>query len=113
MLGPPAAVIEGTFDAGTQTWSVTRDAVPVTVARSQGIARLKDEFRWGYIGSGASQLAIELMLEAGATDIEAAEYQGRFKRDVVVKWPQFKTFSITVDELTAFLTVYRTLTSLE
>ena len=112
MVQAQPVLIEGAFDAETG-WSVTRDKAPVTVTRSQAIARHTDSFQWGYIGSGASQLAIELMLEAGATDIEANEFQGRFKRDVVGKWPATGGFSIMVDELKAFLTVYRVQKALE
>ncbi len=104
-------LMEGSFDKTAGTWSVTRDKAPVTIDRSRGIAGHSHIFQWGYIGSGASQLAIEMMLEAGATDVEASEFQGRFKRDVVVRWGE--TFSVTVEELQAFLSVYRTLKALE
>ena len=113
MVQPQPVLIEGTFDDVARTRAVTKDAVPVTVTRSQRIARLTDTFQWGYIGSGASQLAIELMLEAGATDIEAAEFQGRFTREVVGLWPDDGAFNITVEELEAFVSVYRTLKTLE
>ena len=108
----PPVLIDGAFDLLTG-WSVTRDRAPVTVTRSQGIARHTDSFQWGYIGSGAAQLAVELMLEAGATDIEANEFQGRLRRELVAKWPASGGFSITVDELKAFLTVYRVQKALE
>ena len=62
MVQAQPVLIEGAFDAETGTWSVTRDKAAVTVTRSQGIARHTDSFQWGYIGSGAAQLAIELQV---------------------------------------------------
>ncbi len=113
MVQPQPVLIEGTFDDVARTWAVSKDAAPVSVTRSQRVAKQRDTFQWGYTGSGAAQLAIELMLEAGATDIEAAEFQGRFRREGVGKWAAFEPFSITVEELEAFLTVYRYQKALE
>ena len=40
-------------------------------------------FEWGYGGSGPSQLALAIMLEAGLSDTEARSLYMQYKRDVV------------------------------
>jgi Family of unknown function (DUF6166) len=44
-------------------------------------------FNWGYAGSGPAQLALALLLEAGADDREAVKWHQQFKFDYVQHWP--------------------------
>lgn len=66
-------------------------------------------FSWGYHGSGPKQLALALMLMAGAS-IEECEDQGfkyRFVSDVVSRWDMQKGWELTAGTLTAFLQAYQ------
>lgn len=47
-----------------------------------------DGFSWGYGGSGPAQLALALLLEAGADDDAARELHQEFKNEFVAVWPQ-------------------------
>ena len=48
-----------------------------------------DGFSWGYHGSGPAQLALALLLEAGASDKEAQRYHQEFKRDKISTLEKF------------------------
>ncbi len=43
-------------------------------------------FEWGYAGSGPAQLALALLLDAGADERTATYYYQKFKDEVVTKW---------------------------
>ena len=62
-----------------------------------------DGFSWGYQGSGPAQLALALLLEAGASQKEAQKYHQEFKRDKIAMLPNFAFHmkgSVVLDWLT-------------
>lgn len=56
-----------------------------------------DGFNWGYGGSGPSQLALALLLEAGFTEHIAVKFYQDFKWDYVSKFEQDKDFDVWID----------------
>ncbi len=68
-----------------------------------------DGFSWGYGGSGPTQLAIGLLIQAGATrsEIEGDGFKVKFVADVVGRWPMKGDWEMSAETLAAFLRVYR------
>ena len=54
-----------------------------------------DGFNWGYPGSGPSQLALAIMLQAAKLDLAMQLYH-QFKRDFVAVFPQ-SDFEVDID----------------
>ena len=62
-----------------------------------------DGFAWGYHGSGPSELARCLLLDAVGDE---AGYQD-FKREVVARWPMHGNWTITAEEIQAWADVWK------
>jgi hypothetical protein len=63
-------------------------------------------FSWGYNGSGPAQLALAILLDLLAGDMEeelALRWYQRFKNRVVASWPQGEGWKITGAEIEAAL----------
>jgi Family of unknown function (DUF6166) len=89
----------------TGTWTdraVTLDGKPLSAKRSQQIwNHSPDGFCWGYAGSGPAQLALAILLAAGAKRDTAVRHHQAFKFEVITLLPQ-DDFAIDVD-VTAWL----------
>jgi hypothetical protein len=67
-------------------------------ARSQKIVNHSpDGFSWGYSGSGPSQLALAILLEAGCTDIEAGLHYRHFTDQFITPLSQRESFTLELD----------------
>lgn len=108
MLEQRGTAFEGDNRQGA--WAVQIDNVSVNASRSKSVIEHSDEFQWGITGSGAAQLALELLLET-TSENEALLYYQRFKRDVVSQFPSDGRWTMTIDEIDAFITTYRFLDS--
>ena len=60
-------------------------------------------FAWGYRGSGPSQLALALLLEAGASDREASLYHHELKDHAISPLPDMSEFRISGAVVTDWL----------
>lgn len=56
-----------------------------------------DGFAWGYAGSGPSQLALAILLEAGVSKEIATRYHHDFKRQFLVPLQPNAHFKMNVD----------------
>jgi hypothetical protein len=56
-----------------------------------------DGFAWGYGGSGPSQLALAILLEAGISENEAVRLHQEFKREFIETQPQEDGWTLDVD----------------
>ena len=65
-------------------------------------------FAWGYGGSGPSQLALALLLEAGASDQEALRLHQQFKRETIGILPDQTSFSLNGTHIVDWLNRQRT-----
>ena len=65
-------------------------------------------FAWGYAGSGPAQLALALLLEAGASDREAMRWHQDFKFEFVDKGDWNTEFLMIGDVIIEWLTRMRT-----
>lgn len=65
-------------------------------------------FAWGYEGSGPAQLALALLLHAGANAGEALDWYQDFKRQVVAHWPHGEPFEWPVEALEGWIAERRT-----
>lgn len=72
---------------GSHYDAVTVDGKPLTPERSLRVfPHSPDGFSWGYGGSGPSQLALAILLEAGCSDEQAVRLHQQFKADFVARW---------------------------
>lgn len=92
------------------SWAVQKDLLAVSPSRSKSIVEHSDDFQWGITGSGAAQLALELLLDV-TSENEALLYYQRFKRDVVSRFPSDGQWTMAISEIDAFITTYRFLDS--
>ncbi len=84
--------IKGKFKT-LQIWLDDKELLP---ERSQAIYNHSpDGFNWGYSGSGPSQLALAICLEAFSQEVAQRIYQG-FKWQFVASWPQ-DDFDVEID----------------
>jgi hypothetical protein len=74
--------------------------------RSQKVFDHSTEFNWGYMGSGPSQLALALLLEAGADNDEASAWHQEFKVDHIASLKQMD-FQMTGDVVTNWIDIKR------
>lgn len=76
------------------------DGKPLSPRRSQRLFNHSpDGFAWGYGGSGPSQLALALLLEAGADDETAVRLHHDFKFEHVGSWAHDGPGSVQVVDL--------------
>ena len=61
-----------------------------------------DGHSWGYAGSGPAQLALDLLWHATGREPPPRLYQ-QFKAEVVAHWPQDEDWSMTADEIRAWI----------
>ena len=61
-------------------------------------------FSWGYGGSGPAQLALALLLEAGASELEARKTYQEFKLEVIANMPDQTKFSMPGKQVIDWLT---------
>ena len=61
-------------------------------------------FSWGYGGSGPAQLALALLLEAGASEMEAQKKYQEFKWEVIATMPDQTKFSMPGKQVIDWLT---------
>lgn len=74
--------------------------LPLLPDRSQAVFNHSpDGFSWGYGGSGPSQLALALLLEAGLDDERAVRLHQDFKHDFVANWSHDGPGDIQVQEI--------------
>jgi hypothetical protein len=92
-------VITGAWDDRTWFGAVTVDRRTLRPERSR---RLRNHsptgFAWGYEGSGPAQLALAILLEAGATDEQALAHYQDFKREQIAAI-QRSAFTLEIDIL--------------
>lgn len=62
-------------------------------------------FSWGYGGSGPSQLALALLLDATGESETALSYYQEFKWDLVSGWPVDRTWSMWRSEIIKWLRI--------
>jgi len=87
---------------GAQT--VFRDGEVLSAAPSRRlINHSPDGFQWGYCGSGPSQLALALLLDATHDENIALAHYHEFKAEFVARWGQ--SWCITQAEILAWLRV--------
>lgn len=88
-------------DSPARGWDdsfVMCDGVFLDPARSQEVwNHSPDGFSWGYGGSGPSQLALAILLEAGLSDEEATRLHQSFKWEFIAALPQHKDWTLDVD----------------
>jgi hypothetical protein len=71
----------------TPALQILVDGVPLRPQRSQRVwNHSPDGFECGYAGSGPAQLALALLLQAGADDATAISLHQRFKAAYVQHW---------------------------
>ena len=79
-----------------QGHSVLIDGNPLSPDRSRKLLnKSPSEFSWGYRGAGPSQLALALLLEAGASNREAVRHFQEFKRQLIALIPFQAKFTFT------------------
>lgn len=92
--------IQGDWDDESWYGQVVIDGRPLDPKRSQKLRNHSpDGFAWGYAGSGPAQLALAILLEAGATDAQALAYYQDFKREFLATAPNQQALDIQVDLL--------------
>lgn len=80
--------------------TVTIDGAVLVPAISQAIlCHSPDGFTWGYGGSGPSQLALAILIDAGVPTSKALELHHDFKDEFVAQWPHRQPFAEEVDVL--------------
>jgi hypothetical protein len=80
--------MEITLRYGQHYDEVLVDGKPLSPKSSQKVwNHSPDGFSWGYGGSGPSQLALALLLEAGLDDETAVRLHQDFKFAFVANWP--------------------------
>lgn len=80
--------------------SVYVDGVPLSPARSLAVFNHSpDGFAWGYGGSGPSQLALALLLDAGIETDTAVRLHQDFKADFVATWSHDGSGDVQVHEI--------------
>ena len=89
------------------TRDVYVDGVPLSPERSQKLVNHSPSgFCWGYRGSGPSQLALALLLNAGATNEEAVAWYQQFKEEAIAPLPQ-DNFELPTERVSEWLEVRR------
>ena len=88
--------------------NVYLDSKRLDPQRSLEIANMSPSgFSWGYGGSGPSQLALALVLEAGASDREAQRFYSSFMQDTIQHMPDQQKFILTGDTVLDWLKATR------
>ena len=87
-------IVKGTRKQGRIT--VTVDGKFLDICPSQAVWYHSQEFNWGYSGSGPAQLAIAILLAAGASKEDARTYHQSFKEEVIAGL-KGDTFELDVD----------------
>jgi len=96
----------GTFD--NKNWyRVFKDGKLFNHNRSyKYITHSPDGFSWGYMGSGPSQLAFGLLLDATDDPKYCMKAYQDFKFEVVSRWPVEGRWSITTEQIMEWITEY-------
>ncbi len=87
-------IIRGIRKQGRIT--VTIDGQSLDVYPSQQVRHHSQEFNWSYSGSGPAQLALAILLAAGATKENAITYHQAFKSEVIAGLKE-DAFELDVD----------------
>lgn len=74
-------IVRGIRKQGRVT--VTIDGQFLDICPSQAVRHHSQEFNWSYSGSGPAQLALAILLAAGATKEDAFTYYQTFKSEVI------------------------------
>lgn len=95
------------IEGDPETGAVWIDGDPLPLARSLTVRNHSpDGFAWGYAGSGPAQLALAILLAAGAPDDVAARLYQVFKTAYVQHWPMDQPIAVDVD-VAAWLRAHR------
>jgi hypothetical protein len=78
---------------------------PLDIKPSQELSNHSSEFQWGYGGSGPTQLALAILLDATRCPQEALEHCQQFKEEFVSTWGE--SFEITEAEILEWVTNLR------
>lgn len=90
--------IRGFWSEADWYGAVTFDGRPLDPRPSQRLRNHSpDGFAWGYAGSGPAQLALAILLAAGATDLLALNNYQEFKREFLAKAPNQAQLILDVD----------------
>ena len=91
-------IIEGTYDPDTWYGEVRINNKLLSPKRSQRVySHSPDGFAWGYGGSGPSQLALAILLEAGLGNNEAVELHQAFKWKFLAPASSRAPLALTID----------------
>lgn len=91
------SLISGVYDEQTWWGAVTMDGKRLTPRRSQLVSmHSPDGFSWGYSGSGPTQLALAILLEAGVPEADATALCFRFRDEFIARLPR-ASFVLTVN----------------
>ena len=106
--GPSSCIHRGTIAAGSfiegQSGTVMIDQKVLAPRRSLEVQNHSPSgFAWGYGGSGPAQLALALLLEAGASNREAIKYHQDFKRETVAVLHNQEMFAMTGEQVLDWL----------
>ena len=90
--------IQGSWDDQDWYGTVVFDGRVLDPKRSQRLRNHSpDGFAWGYAGSGPAQLALAILLEAGASDAQALAHYQAFKNEFLAAAPNQAALDLKVD----------------